>query len=434
MLVADFEEAQVAAGGTTPSLNHPITGTGTVPATDTGWHHAAATYDGTNWRLYLDGNLDGTLAVSRAPNVATAVVTAIGSSWGTAGNNPLGFFSGTIDEVRIWNTARTLAQIQASKNLEITAPTTNLIGGWNLNEGTGSNLGDSSGNAVVGTTIAAPAWVAGFDVPGNRALTLNGTSQYATVGTTTTLRSSAFTLELWFKRAAGGVTQNTGTGGVTAYPLITKGRAEAETAAADVNYFFGIDASGHLAADFEEAQVAAGGTTPSLNHPITGTGTVPATDTGWHHAAATYDGTNWRLYLDGNLDGTLAVSRAPNVATAVVTAIGSSWGTAGNNPLGFFSGTIDEVRIWNTARSLAQIQASKNLEITAPTTNLIGGWNLNEGTGSNLGDSSGNAVVGTTIAAPAWVAGFAAPGRRSECTSVGRTDQRGHRRREAAHA
>ena len=52
-----------------------------------------------------------------------------------------------------------------------------------------------------------------------------------------------------------GVGVGTGNGGIaSAIPLITKGRAEAETTAADVNYFLGIDAtSGKLVADFEEA-------------------------------------------------------------------------------------------------------------------------------------------------------------------------------------
>ena len=40
-----------AAGG-----NHPVSGTTVV--TSNVWHHAAATYDGTTWRLYLDGVLD----------------------------------------------------------------------------------------------------------------------------------------------------------------------------------------------------------------------------------------------------------------------------------------------------------------------------------------------------------------------------------------
>ena len=39
---------------------------------------------------------------------------------------------------------------------------------------------------------------------GNKALQLNGTSQYATVGNATQLRLSQFTLETWFKWNGGG--------------------------------------------------------------------------------------------------------------------------------------------------------------------------------------------------------------------------------------
>ena len=38
-------------------MNHPITGV-TLIAADGFWHHAAATYDGATWKLYLDGALE----------------------------------------------------------------------------------------------------------------------------------------------------------------------------------------------------------------------------------------------------------------------------------------------------------------------------------------------------------------------------------------
>ena len=67
--------------------------------------------------------------------------------------------------------------------------------------------------------------------PAGTALQFNGTSQYATLGSATQLRSATFTVELWFKRTGAGVGTGTGSGGITsAIPLITKGRAEAETA------------------------------------------------------------------------------------------------------------------------------------------------------------------------------------------------------------
>ena len=54
-------------------------------------------------------------------------------------------------------------------------------------------------------------------------------------------------------------------------PLVSKGRSEAETAAADINYFLGLDvtdpANPKVAADFEESQA---GAIPGQNHPVVG--------------------------------------------------------------------------------------------------------------------------------------------------------------------
>ena len=424
-LVADFEEAQVAQGGTSPGLNHPITGTASIAA-DSSWHHAAVTYDGATWNLYLDGALDGTLAVNRVPNPLTNVITAVGSSLQTGGLTPTstagGFFAGAVDEVRIWNVARTQAQIQASKNTAITSSQAGLMGVWNLDAGTGTSLADTSGNGVTGATQSNPGWTSGFSFsPDNYALLLNGTSQFATLGSASQLRSTAFTLELWLKRTGAGVGIGTGMGGIaSAIPLITKGRAEAENVNADVNYFFGIDASnGRLVADFEEAQVAQGGTSPGLNHPITGTASIAA-DSSWHHAAVTYDGATWNLYLDGALDGTLAVNRVPNPLTNVITAVGSSLQTGGLTPTstagGFFAGAVDEVRIWNVARTQAQIQASKNTAITSSQAGLMGVWNLNAESGTSLADASGNNVTGITQANPGWTSGFVPPPNQAPST------------------
>jgi hypothetical protein len=246
------------------------------------------------------------------------------------------------------------------------------------------------------------------------ALQLNGSSQYATLGASSDLQSANFTLELWFKRTGAGIGTTTGTGGIaSAIPLITKGTAEGETAAADINYFFGIDAtSGKLVADFEEG---AGGTSPHLNHPITGTTPIAIGST-WHHAAATYDGTTWKLYLDGALDGTLAVGQPANTATTSLAAVGTSRKTDGT-ALGFFAGVVDEVRIWNSARTLAQIQASKDTEITAPQSGLLGVWNLNDGSGSTLADNSGNGKTGAAVGSPTWVPGFVPPNRAPVATA-----------------
>ena len=110
-------------------------------------------------------------------------------------------------------------------------------------------------------------------------------SDHVTMGTALGLNAAEFTLECWFKWNGGGSTSNTGTGGIFAYPLVTKGRGETDNSVVDMNYLLGILASGQLAADFEEHT---SGGSPGLNHPVQGT-TVVTTGV-WHHAAVTYDG------------------------------------------------------------------------------------------------------------------------------------------------
>src|SRR5215211_3596090 len=191
-------------------------------------------------------------------------------------------------------------------------------------------MGTALGVLVVGGGAAA--------APTPTALQLNGTSQYVTFGAAPGLGAAQFTLETWFKRTGAGVGTGTGSGGITsAIPLISKGRAEAETPAnLNMNYFLGIDAtSGRLVADFEDS--ATGG-----NHPVAGQ--TPVSSNLWHHAAASFDGSHWRLYLDGVLEAKLAVAATPEASSIQHAALGSALNSSGV-PAGFFAGQLDEARI-----------------------------------------------------------------------------------------
>jgi len=61
------------------------------------------------------------------------------------------------------------------------------------------------------------------------------------------------------------------------------------------------------------------------------------------------------------------------------------------------SGTVmvDEVRIWNTARTQEQIQSSMYRELTDNEEGLVGYWNFNKGRGSTVYDSTVNKNNGT---------------------------------------
>jgi hypothetical protein len=69
----------------------------------------------------------------------------------------------------------------------------------------------------------------------------------------------------------------------------------------------------------------------------------------WTHLATTYDGANMRLYING-------VLAATNPVTGTIAVSNSPLRIGGNNVSGeFFSGMIDEVRVYNRALSPAEI-------------------------------------------------------------------------------
>ena len=99
------------------------------------------------------------------------------------------------------------------------------------------------------------------DVGQPAALKFDGVNDYVTFGPAagaSGLGATTFTLETWFKREGPGIATSTGSGGVTAVPLITKGMAQADGSNLDMNYFLGIDnVKRVIVADFEDAATGA---------------------------------------------------------------------------------------------------------------------------------------------------------------------------------
>jgi fibronectin type 3 domain-containing protein len=228
----------------------------------------------------------------------------------------------------------------------------------------------------------------------------DGANDYITFGTASGLGTATFTLETWFLRTGTGSTANTGSGGVNGIPLIAKGRGEADGNNKDMNYFLGIrDSDNVLVADFEEG---AAGSSPGLNHPVAGV--TPVSNNVWHHAAVTYDGTQWQLFLDGVLDAELTVGQPPRSDSIQHASLATAMNSSGTSS-GAFAGILDEVRIWNVARTEAQIATDRFLQI--PSANgLIGRWALDETNGITAHDSSGSGIDGTLVNNPSWVTGF----------------------------
>lgn len=114
-------------------------------------------------------------------------------------------------------------------------------------------------------------------------------------------------------------------------------------------------------------------------------------DNQWHHVVGRYDGANLSVFLDG-VKGT-DVARTGNVYNGVASLrIGKTVGSGGS---WLFPGKIDEVRIWNTARTADEIQSNMCNALQGNETGLIGYWNMNEGTGNTVGDLTSNNNSGT---------------------------------------
>lgn len=133
-----------ANGSVTTSVN--------IGTLDTGWHHIAATYDGVTAKLYMDGVLRSSAAVTvTVPDTTNPI--RVGSQ--ASGNYP---FGGAINGVRVWNVARTLSEIQASMNIRLLGNEVGLLGNWRLDEDLGISALDYSpyanNGAVTGATYS----------------------------------------------------------------------------------------------------------------------------------------------------------------------------------------------------------------------------------------------------------------------------------------
>ena len=136
---------------------------------------------------------------------------------------------------------------------------------------------------------------------------------------------------------------------------------------------------------------------PQVNAEFIGKGSVPVGV--WTHVAFTYDGSTESILINGVVD--TSFSATGNVSTSQYTenlTIGAySWSnfTLHNT---FLNGALDDVRVWNVARSAAQISASMNAELSGSETGLVGYWKFN----SNAADSSANGNHGTIVGTPTF--------------------------------
>ncbi len=213
--------------------------------------------------------------------------------------------------------------------------------------------------------------------PNTNSLLLNGSASYVEFGASNDLNiTDELTIEAWIKASSWGNS-----------PVMNSIVCKHGWTAGEKGYVLRAGGAGQLS--FTIAGVKTSGIYDSWKEVLSPAGSLQLNT--WHHVAGTYDGDKLRIYIDGNQVGSknFKGSIAPSVDYNLrIGKIADEDAASGR----YFSGLIDEVRIWNIKVSSTDIDSRKSEHInTGTVSNLIGYWRFNAGTGVTVSDrGSGN--------------------------------------------
>lgn len=308
-------------------------------STDT-WHHLSLTWNGSNYYGYIDGKevTSGVQSGSRSGLI----------NLGRVDNNY--YFDGSIDQIRIYNYARTPAQIAWDYNQG--AP----VAHYKLDECQGTTIHDSSDNANHGTlSIGASgtqntlgtctvgtsaAWTNGATGKINSSLSFDGTDDYAYINQVNLSNTDKMSLSFWLKFSGNSL------------KIISE-------------YSNNFNSNNSFLIDHSEFGIP--GSLQISDHTPSGYNisytSKAYNDNQWHHFVSTIDrslGINQnKIYIDGKEDNILHTSHRTDLSGnfgGPFTLYLSS--RAGNSY--FFPGLIDDVRIYNYALTPDQIKQIYN--------------------------------------------------------------------------
>ncbi len=354
-----------------------LSSTDTQPLTSNQWVHVAYTLDAANnYIFYINGQQTSTGTYFGDPLV-NAGSTTIGSRSGTEE-----FFEGEIDDIRIWSSVRTPAEIANNAFTRFETPfPTDLETFYNFDEGSGTILNDlivgARLGALNGFALTDPEqsnWVQAIDKPTKRQNTLNFNGIENHVLVSADLPDN-YTMEAWIRP---------------------------EDLAGDrVVFGWGNEANSEYARLFLADGIPSFEFNSMLvNGSVTIASPEPLPEDEWHHLAIVKSGSNRiELYVDG-------ISRAVEVTTDI-----NSMGAISELRIGAlaqegnltqaFDGDIDEVRIWDGPVLESDIRAFAITEdLTGHPSDgiLLAHYVFNEGAVPG-GDNSGSltlSIVGGT--------------------------------------
>jgi len=216
------------------------------------------------------------------------------------------------------------------------AASTNLVGWYPLDEGSGSQVIDSSGNGYNGTFGGAtfPVWT-GDSISGAWAVDFPVYDDNINIGFDSAFNFSSgdFTVSGWVKNPSG-------LSADAIQPILGKHRLETSDGYYPPNGYY-------LSSGVDSATFYVSGVTAS-------TGSI--NDGNWHQVVGVYtSGGNVELYVDGNLkDSQVASSMYADNTPLIIGNV------TGNDTDTTFNGKVDEVSIYNRALSADEVYESCN--------------------------------------------------------------------------
>jgi prepilin-type N-terminal cleavage/methylation domain-containing protein len=218
--------------------------------------------------------------------------------------------------------------LQFSQNIKSTNAT-DLVGEWSFDEGSGTdtNVIDNSGNGRNGTwNGTGNHWVTG-KVRG--AGQFNGTNDSVRIVHNPELKpTQEITVETWAYLSS--------YGGGHRWIVITGWEG--------APYFFGKNRFDRIVFVINE------------KIDMWDSDTAPKASLGWHHLAGTYDRNKIKVYIDGDLKWIYNFSEPINTNTSPVFIGGGDSNGDNIADIEFWTGRIDEVRIYKRALSAREIQ------------------------------------------------------------------------------
>ena len=321
---------------------------------------------------------------------------------GTDQTTPTQRFTGILDEIKIYPYARTAAQIKAdfaskgagsvkgtsaalgtnAKNSD--ALSNGLVGYWKMDEaswnGSANEVIDYSGNNNHGVGVGSTKPSTGTGKFGNGGV-FDGVSQYINGGTNSSLnlvpRTNAMTFSLWVSVPAEVST--------IGYLLSKKDTGVATTT--QYGIYYTVD----------------GILTFNLGSSSTTVNSGDLRGAGWKHIVLTVPAsiTGAKFYINGTEQAFSSGTGDIGTATASYsTLIGARHDSSESSSALYYTGSIDEVRVYNRALSGAEVSTLYNY---AP--GPIRYYKLDDASGTTPVDSSGNSATGSINGNPLWAPG-----------------------------